>query len=461
MGSFLVLSLLTSMVLVIFSIFATRYYYYSTLKGLLDNGISYSTNLYSSYLADYSLEEVISQDKNQFYRQTDCQVQILNNDGTVVFDSIASPELGKRITSSDVTGAQAGDKSDYVGNLSYSDDQIMSVATPLRSSENQVGILRYIISMEETNNTVLRKSISYILFGIFVVLFSMLIAGKLTNGILKPLENLIDVSKKMADGDFKTRAPENNKDEIGKLGMILNLMTDNILKKEKLKDEFISSISHELRTPLTSIKGWAQTIKYDPSEIETVEMGIDIIDNESDRLSEMLEELLDFSRYTSGSISINKSPHNIVYLVQHIADQMLPRIKTKGINFVVNYDKDEIILAYDQDRIKQVLINILDNAIKFTPEEGTIIVNVEEEEEGYIVISVIDTGIGISIEEIELITTKFYKGSNSNSHVGLGLSISEEIVKLHGGELNIKSKLHEGANVSFRLPLGGDNEEIN
>ncbi|MDY6065861.1 MAG: HAMP domain-containing sensor histidine kinase [Finegoldia sp.] len=460
MWSFLILTVLTSVVLVVVSILVTRYYYYSTLKELLGNEISYSTNLYSSYLSDYSLEEVIGQDKNQFYRQTDCQVQILTNDGTVVFDSLASPDLGKRITSADVTKAQNGQKGTYMGDLTYSTDKVMAVSVPLNSTENQVGILRYIASMEQANLAVLRKSVFYILFGILVVLISMLIALRLTNGVLKPLEDLIAVSNKMAEGDFKIRAPENNKDEIGKLGTILNLMTDNIVKKEKLKDEFISSISHELRTPLTSIKGWAQTIKYDPSEIETVEMGIDIIDKESDRLSEMLEELLDFSRYAAGKISINKADHNIIHLVQQIADQMIPRVKSKGISFVVNYSQDELILAYDQDRIKQVLINILDNAIKFTPEDGTIILNVEKID-NYAVISVIDTGIGISTEEISLITTKFYKGSDSNSHVGLGLSISEEIVKLHGGDLKIKSKLHEGTNVSFRLPIGGNNEEIN
>ncbi len=460
MYSFVFLTSITAIILVIFSIYATKFYYYSTMEGILNNEIRYSTNLYSSYMADYELEEVIAEDKNQFYRQTDCQVQILDNNQVVVFDSIASPNLGQKIKTPDVVSASNGQNGSYTGKVGYTNSNIMAVSVPLESRGKQVGILRYISSLKEVDRAIRMKSVSFSLFGFLVILFSMLISKILTKSIIKPINNLAKVAEKMAKGNFEVRAKENNSDEIGRLAMTLNLLTDNINKKEQLKNEFISSVSHELRTPLTSIKGWAQTLKYDPADLETTTMGIDIIDSECDRLTTMVEELLDFSRFTSGRISIVKTKQNLIELAEHIKNQLLPKVRAKGIDLILNYESPELIATFDRDRIKQVFINILDNAIKFTPDKGTIIINIERNEK-FAEVSIIDTGIGISFEEIELVTGKFYKGSNSNSHVGLGLSICEEIVKLHNGELMIKSKLDEGTTVSFTLPLGDDEDEKN
>ncbi|MFR9274523.1 ATP-binding protein [Finegoldia magna] len=460
MYSFVFLTSITAIILVIFSIYATKFYYYSTMEGVLNNEIRYSTNLYSSYMADYELDEVIAEDKNQFYRQTDCQVQILDNNQIVVFDSIASPNLGKKIETSDVVNAVNGQNGSYTGKISYSDSNIISVSVPLESRGKQVGVLRYISSLKDVDRAIRVKSVSFALFGFLVILFSILLSKILTKSIVKPINSLAKTAEKMAKGNMEVRAKENNTDEIGRLGMTLNLLTDNINKKEQLKNEFISSVSHELRTPLTSIKGWAQTLKYDLSDLETTTMGIDIIDSECDRLTTMVEELLDFSRFTSGRISIVKRKQNLIELAEHIKNQLLPKVRSKGIDLILNYESPELIATFDEDRIKQVFINILDNAIKFTPEKGTIIINIEKIEK-FAKVSIIDTGIGISFEEIELVTGKFYKGSNSNSHVGLGLSICEEIVKLHKGELMIKSKIDEGTTVSFTLPLGDDENEKN
>ncbi|MDU5808583.1 MAG: HAMP domain-containing sensor histidine kinase [Finegoldia magna] len=460
MYSFVFLTSITAIILVIFSIYATKFYYYSTMEGVLNNEIRYSTNLYSSYMADYELDEVIAEDKNQFYRQTDCQVQILDNNQIVVFDSIASPNLGKKIETSDVVNAVNGQNGSYTGKVSYSDSNIISVSVPLESRGKQVGVLRYISSLKDVDRAIRVKSVSFALFGFLVILFSILLSKILTKSIVKPINSLAKTAEKMAKGNMEVRAKENNTDEIGRLGMTLNLLTDNINKKEQLKNEFISSVSHELRTPLTSIKGWAQTLKYDLSDLETTTMGIDIIDSECDRLTTMVEELLDFSRFTSGRISIVKRKQNLIELAEHIKNQLLPKVRSKGIDLILNYESPELIATFDEDRIKQVFINILDNAIKFTPEKGTIIINIEKIEK-FAKVSIIDTGIGISFEEIELVTGKFYKGSNSNSHVGLGLSICEEIVKLHKGELMIKSKIDEGTTVSFTLPLGDDENEKN
>lgn len=225
MYSFVFLTSITAIILVIFSIYATKFYYYSTMEGVLNNEIRYSTNLYSSYMADYELDEVIAEDKNQFYRQTDCQVQILDNNQIVVFDSIASPNLGKKIETSDVVNAVNGQSGSYTGKVSYSDSNIISVSVPLESRGKQVGVLRYISSLKDVDRAIRVKSVSFALFGFLVILFSILLSKILTKSIVKPINSLAKTAEKMAKGNMEVRAKENNTDEIGRLGMTLNLLS--------------------------------------------------------------------------------------------------------------------------------------------------------------------------------------------------------------------------------------------
>lgn len=173
----------------------------------------------------------------------------------------------------------------------------------------------------------------------------------------------------------------------------------------------------------------------------------------------MVEELLDFSRLSSGRMELKVSEINLSEIAKLVNKQLQFRAKTGGIDIVVNYDEEPVIIMADKDRIKQILINLLDNALKFTESGGVIITNITQDENNA-VLEVIDTGIGIKSEEISLITGKFYKGGSSNSHTGLGLSICEEIIKLHGGNMTITSKIGEGTSVRVILPKRKMNNEI-
>ena len=171
----------------------------------------------------------------------------------------------------------------------------------------------------------------------------------------------------------------------------------------------------------------------------------------------MVEDLLDFSRYSSGKIKLSKSRFNLVEIANHILLQMRPRVQEKHINMNYNYAQPVIEILGDEGRIKQVLLNVLDNAIKFTEDEGTVFLSIEIENT-MVRITVSDTGIGISEEDIAFVTEKFWKGSSSQSHTGLGLSICEEIIRAHGGSLTIKSKLGVGTSVSATLPYEAPKE---
>ena len=450
-GFFTLLSIAIILVFEGVSFYSLQNYYYSTIHGILENQIRYSTYMYSSYLSDYRLEDVIIQDKDQFYRNNDGQIQILNNSGVVLFDSTASTQLGQKIETSDTLDALNGEEGNYIGKDPAVEEKVMTVARPLKSRGEQVGILRISTSLETVDELIMQRFLIYALFGIVLIGLTIFISYIMAKSIVKPINNLTKVAEKISNGQLDVHAEENDFNEIGVLGKTVNIMTNNIKEKDRIKNDFISSVSHELRTPLTSINGWASTLLYDPSDDELVREGLSIIEGECIRLSDMVEELLDFSRFTSGRVNLRKEETNITELALSIKSQLTPRAKSLGIDLVINHEEEDIFAFVDPNRIKQVLINLVDNALKFTEEEGTVMMNILSDE-STVILEVIDTGIGIGQDEINKVTEKFYRGNNSNSHTGLGLSICEEIVKAHHGDMIISSKLNQGTRIKVNIP---------
>ena len=307
--------------------------------------------------------------------------------------------------------------------------------------------------MENIDSMIAQRYLVFFLFGFFVIIIGVSISIFMSTKIVNPIEKLTNVALKLADGQLNEKADEVGDYEISKLGSTMNLMSENLVKKEQLKKDFISSVSHELRTPLTVIKGWAFTLQPEAKGNKLLEDGLSIIEKESDRLGNMVTELLDFSEISSGRLIMNKELFDLNELGIFINKQLMPKSSSKKIDMILNYDETKrVMVMADRDRIKQVFINILDNALKFTDEGGVVLTDIKIEEDKAI-IEVIDNGCGISEDEISLVTGKFYKGTNSNSHTGLGLSICEEIVKAHNGNLIIRSVLEKGTVVRVELPL--------
>ena len=192
----------------------------------------------------------------------------------------------------------------------------------------------------------------------------------------------------------------------------------------------------------------------DEMDKELLQDGLNIIEKESDRLTHMVEELLDFSRFTSGRISLVKDKIDIKETLKMVIYQLMPRAINNNINFEVDIDDEINPIIADENRIKQVLINILDNAFKFT-EKGD--VNLKAYEEGkYLKIVIQDNGPGILESDMPYVKEKFYKGKNSKSHSGIGLSICDEIISLHDGLLEIESNYGDGTKVTISLLKEGE-----
>ena len=455
--NFMLVIVITVLILEVVLSNAIRQYYYKNIEDILTSQIEYSTDFYSRYFASFDIRDIVIDDIDLFWRYTNAQVQIISLEGDLLMDSLGV-NYTEPIETADVLKAKNMEKGVWIGNVPYDNNPVMAVSLPLKSHDDTIGIIRFISSLEETNKVINRITMLLIIVGLIVIIISGLVSILLANSIVKPLVEVTGVAEKLADGQYKVRSNIKLDDEIGRLSNTLNYMAEEILKREQIKNDFISSISHELRTPLTSIKGWAITLKSEEfRDDELLIDGLNIIETESDRLAQMVEDLLDFSRFISGRITLEKEAFNLRDTLNMIATQYSPRAKSNNIKFILNIsDEIQTILA-DENRIKQVLINLLDNSLKFTPEGGEVFLSAYKEDKN-IILSVKDNGIGIPEEDLPNVKEKFYRGKNKNANSGIGLSICDEIMKLHDGELEIESKVNEGTIVRAILPI---KEEVN
>lgn len=427
-------------------------YYYKNVENILSNQIEYSTDFYSRYFTSFDLQDIVIDDIDLFLSYTDAQVQVLSLEGELLMDSLGV-NYDEAINTTDVLKAKNLEKGVWIGNVDYDTSSVMAVSMPLINNDQSIGIVRFISSLEETNAIVKKISLLMLGIGIIVIIINGILSIFLANSIVKPLVEVTKVAEKMADGQLKVRSHVKVEDEIGKLSNTLNYMAEELLKKEQIKNDFISSVSHELRTPLTSIKGWAITIKPEKTEDNDLLIdGLEIIEKESDRLAGMVENLLDFSRFISGRIGLEKDVFSVKETLNMIYKQYIIRAKENHIEFTLDISEDVDLLLGDENRIKQILINLLDNAIRFTDEHGK--VNLKGyTEDNNVVLSVEDNGMGIPEEDLPNVIEKFYKGKNSKSNSGIGLSICQEIVELHEGKLIIESKENIGTLVRVLLPM--------
>ena len=268
-----------------------------------------------------------------------------------------------------------------------------------------------------------------------------------------PVRQIGATARRYARGDFSVRIPVQSDDEIGELCDIVNKMADELSQAEAMRNEFISGVSHELRTPLTAIKGWAETIGSMPDDSETIVKGMRVITSETERLSQMVEELLDFSRMQNGKFTLNKGN---VDILAELGDAVLiyaEKAKKEGIELVYAEPEDLPAVYGDRNRLRQVFINVIDNAIKYSEKGGLVTVQAILADENKIEIEVSDTGCGISPEDLPKIKTKFFRANHNKRGSGIGLAVADEIITMHSGTLEVFSEQGMGTTVVIMLPV--------
>ena len=275
--------------------------------------------------------------------------------------------------------------------------------------------------------------------------------------VAAPLRRLRDFARRIASGSYGIKTEEFEEDEIGYLAEEINAISEKTALAEKTRTEFISQVSHELRTPLTAITGWAETIAYDSAVQGDSLKGIQIISKEAERLTNMVTELLEFTRIQDGRFNLRIELVDIAAELEDALFTYGELMKQGGMRVKYSGPKSEIpLIPADPERLKQVFLNLLDNAMKHGGDGGRIDVSLRQEE-GHVRINVRDYGHGIPEAELPHVKEKFYKGSSKNRGTGIGLAVCDEIVTRHGGSLTIANApgSEGGCLVSVTLPLGG------
>ena len=329
-------------------------------------------------------------------------------------------------------------------------EEIMLLTTSIDESSSEFAALRMATSLDGVNKRCLFFSVVIILVSAALLGLIFALGFYFVRTIKRPVDEIATVARQYATGDFSKRLEPERDDELGKLCESVNYMAAELSSSETMKNEFISQVSHELRTPLTAIKGWSETLTT-INDRDTFIKGMRVISSESERLSQMVEELLDFSRIQDGRLLLNMD--NLDILAELGETVLIYQERAKALNITLNYYEPEMLpIVYgDKNRLRQVFINIVDNAIKYC--DSGDMVNVEAyEEKGFAVISVSDTGIGISETDLPKVKMKFFKADNTRRGSGIGLAVADEIISLHGGTLEISSQKGVGTTVIIRLP---------
>ncbi len=388
-----------------------------------------------------------------FQYRNKVEVQIFdNNDNMLVTtNGFASPGVAKEAT--DYAEAQKTGSEAWWYGKNDNGERVLAVTNILPDLGNgSHGAYRVLVSMEEVVDNYALFLVIAIFVGIFALAFTMITGAYFIRSIVRPVREVTATARKIASGNLETRLIVKQNDEIGELCDTINYMATELENNGKSKNDFISSVSHELRTPLTAIKGWGETVRMSIGEDdEIVKRGVDVMLGEADRLSGLVEELLDFSRIEAGKLTITTSLNDPMSIVGSVVDMYEEIARQQKISLVfVKPDENEMIMA-DRDRIKQVFINVIDNAVKYTEAGGHIVVSAFNEE-GCIRVTISDTGCGIAAKDLNHVKEKFFKSNTNVRGSGIGLAVADEIIKSHNGLLFLESTEGEGTTVTVVLP---------
>ena len=430
-------------------------YYYATME----SDMKYRARTTTDFFADY-----IDQTYNEYYQscityaktfedKDSIELQFINKQGDLVASSYGD-WAGKAPSTPEIQQAVVSRYPEpYVGKDPDTGERIMAVSSPMIFSNGEViGVLRYVTSVRKVDaQIVLVASISMmVLLGILVVVMGS--SYYYLRSIMNPVAEITEKAQRIASGSYGVQIKTQYKDEIGELAETINEMSSKIAQNEKMQAEFISQLSHELRTPLTVINGWSETLLADENMDAETRQGMKIISSEAKRLTEMVMDLLDFTRMQDGRMTLAVEQTDIRAEYEDTVFMYGSRLAQDGIQLhYIDNDEDIPEIPCDPQRLRQVFLNILDNAAKHGG-AGKRIETDMRFENGEVAVRIRDFGPGIPEDEIPLVKKKFYKGSSSARGTGIGLAVCDEIVQMHGGTLTLENAEGGGTLVTVRLP---------
>ena len=441
--------------MLVFSFFSALYYY-SGIQNSLRTKAKTASDFFANYVSKTYTEYYQSAYRytESFEEKDKLELQFISSTGRVEASTYGitagtspnTPDIKEAITSKKI--------SMWMGKNPDTGERIIAVSSPLKYSNGQViGVMRYVSSLKKVDKTVVANVLVALGVGALIMILVVITGAYFIKSIVEPIADITKTAKRIADGSYGIQINKQFDDEIGDMIDTINDMSIKISQSEKMKTEFISSVSHELRTPLTAITGWSETLLYDEDIKDDSRRGVGIILKEAKRLTSMVEELLEFTRIEDGRFKLNMEQIDVGVELEESIFTYGELLRQEEIILEYEpYDGELPLVMGDPERLRQVFLNILDNAAKYGRSGKRIIVSIALEQNN-VAIKVRDFGPGIPQDELEHVKLKFYKGSSKERGSGIGLAVCEEIVSKHNGQLIIENAEGGGVVVTVKLPV--------
>ncbi|BDG47014.1 MULTISPECIES: HAMP domain-containing sensor histidine kinase [Parageobacillus] len=338
--------------------------------------------------------------------------------------------------------------------------KIMGVIIPLLDGHRLQGAIYLYIPLASIQE--LTKDVAMIwlpLAALFV--FVLLFAGKqLVRHITGPLKEMEEVAYHMSQGNYEAQIPVRTNDEVGKLAKAFNVMAKAVAEEDMRKREFLANVSHELRTPISYVKGYSEAILQGLVKTkEEQRKHVQLIHREAGRMERLVRDLLDLAQLEGNSVPLQKVPLVFAQVIEDTVAKYEPFLRKKQIALAVELDHD-IILEGDADRLEQVVQNLLDNAVRYTPTAGKINIQLRKVNAMSCQLIIRDSGKGVPKEKLAFLGQRFFRADQARTRkeggTGLGLAIVKQIISLHDGTISFFSEEGKGMEVVIQLPIYPD-----
>jgi signal transduction histidine kinase len=401
-----------------------------------------------AYLANASLQ--LSSDLST-------RIRVLDTSGVVRVDTILQ-DTGARLPGDPlVVAALAGRATSSTGPMPPEGETAMHLAAPMLVDGNVIGVVYLSQPLADVAAVLGDLRLRWVLSMAIALGLSALVGLLLARAVARPLHRLNLAASAVARGELDQQVPVRSRDELGQLSQTFNQMTARLRAARQMQIDFVANVSHELRTPLTAVKGTVETLRdgaVDDPEVR--DRFLETVEVETDRLIRLVNDLMVLSRVDSDALNLRREAVDLADLVRGTAAKLAHRAEAKGLTLEVDAPADLPPVLVDVDRIEQVLVNLLDNAIKYSPPGCTVRIRLALDQDGLVRVQVQDDGIGIPADELARIGERFYRTDKARSRAeggsGLGLAIARALVEAHGGQLRLESQEGQGTAVTFTVP---------